>query len=103
LQLIDALERSFAPAAGAPEPAWLTRIEQAQMRNPGDALLQYLAGVTCMRLQLWGKAQQLIKQSLPRLQDVSLQRNAWRALAELAEQRGDTTAAAQAWREAAKR
>jgi HemY protein len=32
-----------------------------------------------------------------------LQRNAWRALAELAEQRGDTTAAAQAWREAAKR
>ena len=103
LQLIDALERSFALAAGAPEPAWLTRIEQAQMRNPGDGLLQHLAGVTCMRLQLWGKAQQLIKQSLPRLQDVGLQRNAWRALAELAEQRGDAAAAAQAWREAAKR
>ena len=103
LQLIDVLERSFAPAVGAPEPAWLTRIEQAQMRNPGDALLQYLAGVTCMRLRLWGKAQQLIKQSLPRLQDVSLQRNAWRVLAELAEQRGDVAAAAQAWREAAKR
>ena len=103
LQLMDALERSFAAAAGAPEPAWLTRIEQAQMRNPGDALLQYLAGITCMRLQLWGKAQQLIKQSLPRLQDAGLQRNAWRALAELAEQRGDAAAAAQAWREAAKR
>jgi len=103
LQLMDALERSFATAAGAPEPAWLTRIEQAQMRNPGDALLQYLAGITCMRLQLWGKAQQLIKQSLPRLQDAGLQRNAWRALAELAEQRGDAAAAAQAWREAAKR
>ena len=103
LKLVDALERSFMFAADAPEPAWLTRIEQAQMRNPGDALLQYLAGVTCMRLQLWGKAQQLIKQSLPRLQDASLQRNAWRALAELAEQRGDAAAAAQAWREAAKR
>jgi HemY protein len=103
LKLIDALERSFGLAAGAPEPAWLTRIEQAQMRNPGDALLQYLAGVTCMRLKLWGKAQQLIKQALPRLEDVGLQRNALRALAELAEHRGDATAAAQAWREAAKR
>ena len=103
LQLIEALERSFALAAGAPEPAWLNRIEQAQMANPGDALLQYLAGVACMRLQLWGKAQQLIKQSLPRLQDIGLQRNAWRTLAELAEQRGDAAAAAQAWREAAKR
>ena len=86
----------------APDAAWLTRIEQAQMLNPADPALQYLAGMTCMRLQLWGKAQQLLKQSVSRLSDATLQRNAWRALAELAEQRADATAAAQAWREAAK-
>jgi HemY protein len=102
LQLIEVLERSFVQAPDAPEAAWLTRIEQAQLNNPGDAALQYLAGMTCMRLQLWGKAQQLLKQSVARLPDTALQRTAWRALAELAEQRADATSAAQAWREAAK-
>ncbi len=102
IHLIRVLESSFALACGAPEAAWLTRIEQAQMANPGDAALQYLAGITCMRLQLWGKAQQLLKQSLPRLQDAGLQRNAWQALAELAERRGEVVAATQAWQNAAK-
>jgi HemY protein len=102
LKLIEVLERSFVQAPDAPDAAWLTRIEQAQLNNPGDAALQYLAGMTCMRLQLWGKAQQLLKQSVPRLPDAALQRTAWRALAELAERRADATAAAQAWREAAK-
>jgi HemY protein len=54
-----------------------------------------------MRLSLWGKAQQLFKQSLPLLRDERLQRNAWRSLALLAEQRGDAEAAEQAWRKAA--
>ena len=40
----------------------LGRIEAAQMANPRDAVLQYLAGVVCMRLSLWGKAQQMLKQ-----------------------------------------
>lgn len=102
LHLIRVLESGFALASGAPEPAWLTRIEQAQMTNPGDSALQYLAGITCMRLQLWGKAQQLLKQSLPRLQDTGLERNAWAALAELAERRGDIGASTQAWQNAAK-
>ena len=102
IHLIRVLESGFALASGAPESAWLTRIEQAQMANPGDSALQYLAGITCMRLQLWGKAQQLLKQSLPRLQDAGLERNAWAALAELAERRGDVVASAQAWQNAAK-
>jgi HemY protein len=89
-------------ASGAPETAWLNRIETAQMANPGDPILQYLAGITCMHLQLWGKAQQLLKQVLPRLQDAGLQRNAWATLADLAERRGDVSAAAQAWQNAAK-
>ncbi len=102
IQLIRALESGFALATGAPEALWLTRIEQAQMTHPGDAALQYLAGITCMRLQLWGKAQQLLKQSLPRLLDPGLERSAWAALAELAERQGDVAACAQAWQNAAK-
>jgi HemY protein len=80
----------------------LTRIERAQLNNPGDSALQYLAGITCMRLQLWGKAQQLLKQSVLRLQDPELERNAWAALAELAERRGDMPASTQAWQKAAR-
>lgn len=102
VNLIRVLESGFALASGAPEAAWLTRIEQAQLANPGDSALQYLAGIACMRLQLWGKAQQLLKQSLPRLQDAGLERNAWVALAALAERRGDAVAATQAWQNAAK-
>ncbi len=103
LELVRVLENGFALAGGAPETAWLTRIETAQLANPRDAALQYLAGISCMRLQLWGKAQQLLTQSLSMLQDPGLQRNAWRALAELAERRDDSDAAIQAWRNAAKR
>lgn len=102
VNLIEALERSFAAASGAPEAAWLTRIEQAQAMQPGDAALQYLAGVACMRLQLWGKAQQLLTQALPRLKHPELERKTWLALAELAEQRGDAEGCAQAWQSAAK-
>lgn len=101
VQLIQVLEKGFALTSGAPEGAWLTRIEKAQMANPGDAALQYLAGIACKHLHLWGKAQQLLKQSLPRLQDAGLERSAHIALAELAEQRGDMGAATQAWRSAA--
>ena len=102
ISLIRVLESGFALATGAPESEWLTRIEKAQMGNPGDSTLQYLAGITCMRLQLWGKAQQLLKQSLPRLHDAGLERSAWAALAELAERKGDTAASTQAWQNAAK-
>lgn len=102
VHLIRVLESGFELASGAPEAAWLTRIEKAQMTNPGDATMQYLAGITCLRLQLWGKAQQLLKQALPRLQDAGLESSAWQALAELAERRGDVAASTQAWQSAAR-
>jgi len=95
------LERGFSSVSGAPDNAWLARIEAAQMQNPGDPVLQYLAGVTCMRLQLWGKASQLLTHALSRLQDAALRRDAWRLLAELADRNGDQAAATQAWRNAA--
>jgi HemY protein len=103
IRLARALEHGFGSVGGAPDAAWLTRIETAQMHNPRDAVLQYLAGVVCMRLKLWGKSQQMLKQSLSMMQDPELKREAWRALADLAEQRQDTKAAAEAYREAAKR
>ena len=101
VQLVRVLERGFSSVSGAPDNAWLARIEAAQMQNPGDPVLQYLAGVTCMRLQLWGKASQLLTHALSRLQDAALRRDAWRLLAELADRNGDQAAATQAWRNAA--
>ena len=102
LRLVRVLEKGFSQATGAPDTPWLQRIEALQMVNPGDPLLQYLAGVMCARLELWGKAQYLLRQSLAMLKDASLKRDAWRHLAMLAEQRQDAVAAAQAYKEAAK-
>lgn len=100
VKVIETLERGFALAQGAPDAPWLTRIETAQLRSPGDAMLQYLAGIACMHLQLWGKAQQLLKQSLPLLRNSALEQNAWLMLAVLAEQREDASAATEAYRNA---
>ena len=99
--IVRAFEAGFKGASGALQSPWLTRIEQAHLARPGDAILQYLAGIACMRLQLWGKAQQLLKQALPRLHHVELQRAAWIALAELAELRDEPAQAMQAWKNAA--
>jgi HemY protein len=97
VKLVGALEEGLDSLDGA----WLARIEAAQKANPRDATLQYLAGMACMKRQLWGKAQQLLTQAALGLQDAKLHRNAWRALAELAEQREDTQSAAIAWKRAA--
>ncbi|RYF24664.1 MAG: heme biosynthesis protein HemY [Comamonadaceae bacterium] len=95
-KLIRALEHNLDVV----DTAWLARIEAAQQANPRDARLQYLAGMACLRRQLWGKAQQLFSQAAQQLADASLRCSAWRHLAELAEQRGDDQAAAAAWKKA---
>lgn len=97
LKLIHSLEDGLATI----DATWLARIEAAQQSNPRDARLQYLAGMACLKRQLWGKAQQLLTQAAAHLSDKSLRASAWRHLAELAEQRGDSQAAAQAWKAAA--
>jgi HemY protein len=97
VKLVHALEAGLDSLDGA----WLARIESAQQSNPRDAALQYLAGMACMRRQLWGKAQQLMSQAAMGLRDAKLHRNAWRALAQLAEQREDHEMAAKAWKRAA--
>lgn len=97
VKLVCALEEGMHTL----DAAWLARIEAAQKTNPRDATLQYLAGMACMNRQLWGKAQQLLTQAALGLKDAGLHRNAWRALAALAEQREDAPAAAVAWKRAA--
>lgn len=97
IKLVRALELGLESV----DASWLARIESAQQQNPRDARLQYLAGMTCLKRQLWGRAQLLLAQAVTGLQDLALHRNAWRALAQLAEQRGDEAAAAQAWKRAA--
>lgn len=86
---------------GTLDAAWLARIETAQRASPRDANLQYLAGMACLRRQLWGKARQLLSQASMGLQDSTLHRKAWLGLAVLAEQRQDETAAAEAYKKAA--
>ena len=97
VKLVGALEEGLDSLDGA----WLARIEAAQRADPRDATLQYLAGMACMQRQLWGKAQQLLMQAALGLQDPTLHRNAWRALARLAEGRGDPEAAQLAYQRAA--
>lgn len=54
-----------------------------------------------MQRQLWGKAAQLLGLASHSLSDPALQRRTWRALAQLAEERGDEVAAQAAWKRAA--
>ncbi len=96
-RLVQALEATFDTI----DTAWLGKIEAAQRQLPRDGRLQYLAGMACMKRELWGKAQQLLTVATEDLKDEPLKRFAWRALAQLAENRGDTAAATNAWRSAA--
>jgi HemY protein len=96
-ELIDTIEA----VVSTQDAAWLANVENAQRANPRDANLQYLTGMACKSHQLWGKAQQQLAQAAPHLQDVNLKRRAWCALAELAEQRGEQSVAASAWKKAA--
>jgi len=97
VRLVHALEEGLDTI----DAAWLARIEAAHRDNPRDTTLQYLAAVACVKRQLWGKAQQLMSVAAAGLHDPVLLRNAWRVLALLAQERGDTAAAEQAWRRAA--
>ena len=97
LKLVRTLEAGLDDV----DASWLARIEAAHQNNPRDARLQYLAGMACLKRQLWGKAQQLLTQATHSLNDPALRASAWRHLAELAERRGDDSAAANAWKQAA--
>jgi HemY protein len=98
VKLVQTIEATLASM----DDNWLAKIENAQRANPRDSRLQYLAGMACKTRSLWGKAQQQLSQAAPQLKDTILQRQAWMALAELAEQRGDAAVAVQAWKKSAR-
>ncbi len=95
------LVRALEAGLDSVDTDWLARIEAAQQGNPRDPNLQYLAGMACMKRQLWGKAQQLLTQASGGLQEPALHRRAWQALAQLAEARDDAQQASAAWKRAA--
>ncbi len=97
VKFILALEVSLE----AIDAVWLARIEAVLQARPGEANFEYLAGMACLKRQLWGKAQQLLSHAVITLQDPALKRKAWLALAALAEKRGDEVAEQKAYRQAA--
>lgn len=100
-RMVQALNAALADVQTSDARQWLARVEAAQQAHPQDARWQYLAGMLCLRHQLWGKAQGLLAQSVKGLHSSTLKQQAWCALAELAEQRQDATVAAAAWKQAA--
>ena len=101
VKLVQCLDFSFSGAENPEVRTWLQTLETAQKANPRNALLQFLAGRLCQKLQLWGKAQVLLAQAAPALKEPQLRRQAWRSLAELAEQKEDLPAALIALKKAA--
>jgi HemY protein len=115
-RLILTLERSLdGVSEQAIDLAWLSRIEAAQTAHPGNATLQCLVGMVCLRRGLWGKARSLLTQAAhaldidaannspanPTIPEIAaLRRSTWRALATLADRDHDANAAAAAWRQA---
>ena len=80
---------------------WLASIDRARQTYPRWVELQYLAGMVCWHHALWGKAQQMLEQAAPQLGNGDMQRQAWRTLAQLAEQKEDTARAQVCWKRAA--
>lgn len=78
---------------------WLAPLEAAATALPNDAAVAAAVGVALVERQLWGRARRPLEQAahapaLPALP----RRRAWRLLAQLAEQEGDTArATACAW------
>jgi HemY protein len=83
------------------DPEWLASIDRARQTYPRWVELQYLAGMVCWHHALWGKAQQMLEQAAPQLKHAEMQRQAWRTLAQLAEQKEDTARAQLCWKRAA--
>jgi HemY protein len=84
-----------------PDAAWLTSIDRARDTYPRWVELQYLAGMVCWHHALWGKAQQMLAQAASQLTQPDMQRQAWRTLAQLAEQKEETERAQLCWKRAA--
>jgi len=81
---------ALADAASGLGPDWLPRVEAAQRSYPTEAAVQAAVGAVLVERQLWGKARRPLELAA---QDTALapraRRQAWRALARLAEEQAD--------------
>lgn len=83
------------------DDSWPTHIERWQQAHPNNAGLHYLAGCMCRQRHEAAQASGWFTQAAASLTDAVLRRRAWGAVAELAQARGDTEAALNAWKQAA--
>jgi HemY protein len=80
---------------------WLPLIEGAVRDLPTDPTVAHAAGRALAERQLWGRARRLLEFAANAQQaDVARRRDAWRTLAKLAEQEGDTERANECHRQA---
>lgn len=101
-QLVATLEAVLVAVDGTPELApWLTRIEATQQAWPNAAPLQYLLGMVALSRSQWDDARKWLAQAALGLPSPRMQRQAWRALARLADSQGRTDEARDAWQRAA--
>ena len=93
---------ALADAAAGLGTDWLPRVEAAQRGYPTEAAVQAAVGAVLVERQLWGKARRPLEHAA---QDTALapraRRQAWRALARLAEEQGDEARAQDCLRKAA--
>lgn len=84
------------------DSAWLKRLEQSLTNNPEDPMLTYLTGRICEQQNIDGRAQSLLEKAAQNTALLTpLRQKAWLALAQLAEQKGNTTKANTCYKEAA--
>lgn len=103
---LDATDRGLLSAclwqaSGGIEADWLGPVEAVLARHPREPMVQAAAGAVYAERQLWGKAQPLLEQAVRAGIPSTLRRQAWRRLAQMAEQRGDEVASSRCWRQAA--
>ena len=82
---------------------WLPRLEGAASALPNDPAVAAAVGTAMIERQLWGKARRPLEQAAASAQLYApARRRAWRSLAQLAQQEGDTERAQQCERAAAR-
>jgi HemY protein len=105
---LDADEREWialalAEAVGGIGADWLPRLEGATRARPNDPAIAAATGAAMMERQLWGKARRPLEQAATAGSlSADARRRAWRLLAQLAEQQGDTARAQQCEQAAAR-
>ncbi len=81
---------------------WLPRLENAALALPSDPAIAAAVGTAMIERQLWGKARRPLEQAAAAAGlSAQARRRAWRSLAQLAQQEGDTLRAQQCDRAAA--